>query len=108
MPLLNLLNSARRPATPSGSQGGSGFVSEDQTPRERAYGRLAVLLAIAIAALALLMLSGCGNEAPIAAQRVYNLERAQRRPIPMRTLAALVPHRWPGCGSSKSPGQTVG
>lgn len=92
MPLLNLLNSARRPATPSGSQGGSGFVSEDQTPRERAYGRLAVLLAIAIAALALLMLSGCGNEAPIAAQRVYNLERAQRRPIPMRTLAALVPH----------------
>lgn len=92
MPLLNLLSSARRQATENGSRGNSGFVSGDDPPRERDYGRLAVLLAIAIAALALLMLAGCRNEEPISANRVYNLERAQRRPIPMRTLAALVPH----------------
>ena len=92
MPPLNLLSSARRPASSPGSRGNSGFVSGNHAPRERAIGRLAVLLAVAIAALALLMLTGCGSEDSISANRVYNLERAQRRPIPMRTLAALVPH----------------
>jgi len=92
MPLLNLLNSARRPATPSGSHGNRGLLPPDDAPRERDYGRLATLLAIIIAILALLMLTGCGSESSVSVQRVYNLERAQRRPIPMRTLAALVPH----------------
>lgn len=44
-----------------------------------------------VAAGMLAAFSGCGRQEEISVQRVYNLERAQQRPISVRTLAALVP-----------------
>ncbi len=89
---MHLLNIARPAATDGGGAPGDPSPSDNHGRSERAYGRLALLVLLIAAVLALLMLTGCGESETITVQQVYNLDRARARPVPMRILAAVVPY----------------